>query len=430
MQHSSPVGHRRSAKQSRTRFAAAFSLLALVATGVLGACEPEAAPFCLGGYIPPDSPTTCEGKCTPGSCLDGNTCVGNRCVLTCASHADCLADGTQDCLPAVEDDTKAAIFTCQKNEKPYGWGLICPFGSECGTFHSCKDTGTFCDLTACGGKPEECKLDEAYCRNRVDCIVGKCHDGTGCNVLTCPAADCTTPLSCFSTGLGDANSYCTKQDCQADSECPGGYYCGVTRDPHGICGSMNPAKGDNTLCGTTSDPCVNQADIGTTDSTFEGQLCILRKTCIKRDTCAPCESDLDCSQVPNSLCITLPKEATKRCAPTCKTNADCGPSYECLPADAAAPNGPKACHHRFGACVGTGQFCEPCVNDTDCGPLTGSSICLEASDGSRGCFDLKVGSLACSTNAECPTAPNGVHGECAGGTCAPWPPSGGKGSCW
>lgn len=414
----------------RSRFASAFALLALFLGVGAGACTEEEAPFCLGGYVPKDDPTKCEGKCNPSLCLEGNTCVNNRCVLKCSSHTDCLADGTQDCMAAVEDDTNDPIFTCQKNNKPYGTGAICAFGNECAGVHSCKDTGTFCDPMQCGGNPKECKRDESYCYGRQDCNAGQCHDGSPCFVFDCEVADCTTPLSCLTSGPGDANAFCTKQDCASDADCAGGYYCGVTRDPHGICNSSNPAKGDNNLCGHTSDPCINASDLGKTDSTFEGQLCILRKTCIKRDTCAPCETDLDCSQIPNSRCIALANDMKKRCAPTCKVSSDCGPSYECLPVDPAAPDGEHACYHRFGACVGTGQFCEPCVDDTDCGPLTGSSICLEASDGSKGCVDLKVLNQACTTNADCPKAPNGQNAECAGGTCAPWPPSGGKGSCW
>lgn len=430
MQHSRVIRPHRAAPSTRNHVAAALSFLGLLASVALGACSEE-LPFCFGGYV--NEAGECEGLCRSESCLEGNKCVNNRCVLECTSHTQCAADGTQDCAPAkVDDGDKQDILACLPNAKAYGFGVSCPFGVECGGLKSCPSTGTPCYLDQCGGNPAACTPDVDFCRDRANCLAGKCPDKTPCTVLTCKPEECVAPLSCLTSGEGDVNSYCTKQDCASDADCAGGYYCGVTRDPHGICNSMNPAKGDNGICGKTNEACIDRATIGATDSTFEGQLCILRKTCVKRETCSPCESDVDCSQLPNNVCIALANDSTKRCAPTCTKSADCGPSFECLPVDAAAPDGPRACHHRFGACVGTGKYCEPCTNDTDCGPLTGTSVCLELSDGSRNCLDLTYDSVTCTSDADCPASPSGKHAQCdtASGTCTAFPASSGKASCW
>ena len=407
MQHSPFL---RPGQPARLRFAAALSLLSLLFSGALGACSEEEVPFCFGGFITADG--TCEGKCTPESCLEGNTCVNNRCVLECAAHTDCLADGTQDCAPAVEDDTKREILACQGNNKPYGFTFKCPFGNECSQILSCPETGTPCFLDQCNGVPDACVLDTDYCYGRANCLVGKCPDKKPCTVLTCAASECKAPLSCLSTAVGDANAFCTKQDCQSDAECPGGFYCGTTREARALCGSMNPAKGNNGLCGESDEACIESSSLGMGNTMFEGQLCVLRKTCIQRDTCAPCASDLDCSQIPNSHCITLPNDTTKRCAAECVKDSDCGRAYACQPVDATAPEGPKACFHRFGSCVGDGNYCEPCVNDEDCGSLTGLSVCIQATDGSRGCADLGTSGGPCTSNADCPLSPSGKRAEC------------------
>src|SRR6185369_11981044 len=97
---------------------------------------------------------------------------------------------------------------------------------------------------------------------------GACPDKTACVVPACSEAECL-PLTCKTNGVGDARAYCTKLDCADDSQCPGGYYCGITRDPHTICGLM-PEKGNNTVCGKTAEACVDPATFGMGNTYFEG----------------------------------------------------------------------------------------------------------------------------------------------------------------
>lgn len=405
MQHDQVHRSSHNARPKALRFTGVVAFVALAMLGAMGACTPdEPSAACVGGYVNDDG--VCEGKCSPSKCLAGNTCVNNRCVLVCDVHSDCLEDGSQNCMPAVEDDTNAAIMTCQPNGVTYGVGLKCPFGNECPNVFSCRTTGERCDPNQCGGQPETCKLDADACYARANCTYGKCPDGSACTVFSCGAQDCTAELVCISKGTGDADAYCTKNDCTDDADCPGGFYCGVTRDPHELCNST-PQKGDNAFCGQVpaNTACVDPAALGQGNTMFEGQLCILRKACLARKDCDPCTTDLDCAGVANH-CVTMDKESQKRCARECATSADCGDAAICVAIDPNDVNSNRVCKHKFGACVGAGKFCEPCLNDTDCGPVTGTSACYEYDGGQRGCF------TPCETNADCPPAPSKNTGVC------------------
>lgn len=298
---------------------------------------------CKGGVLVDG---VCEGKCTPDLCVAGNTCVGNECLLVCDSHLDCAVDGTQSCSPAVEDDTNQAIFACLPSGQLPGIGAACPTGTEC----------------AAG-------------------------------------------LECVTAGEGDADAYCTVGDCAADTECAAGYYCAIRRDPHGVCGA-NPPKGDNNFCGNTSDPCIElDANGQATDgsSRFEGSVCMLRRSCLKRDQLAPCTTDLDCSTVAGQKCTAYAGET--RCSRTCGSDQDCTPDNTCDGAQGA-------CVPRFTAWVSTnGSFCEPCLTDEDCGSKGTSLSCVTLSGGEGACFDQAFPDT-CVTDADCPTSPGGVHGSC------------------
>ena len=349
----------------------------------------------------------CEGKCTPDKCIAENTCVGNRCVLKCDAHTDCYPDGSQNCSPATEDDTSAAILTCQFSDVPRGMGIKCPFKTECEGVGVCPN-GKGCERWQCGNQPDTCTRDQAACGENQDCNLGKCPDGSFCTINPCLAADCK-PLSCQTTGEGDADAYCTRQDCETDNDCAGGFYCGITRDPHELCNS-DPQKGDNNLCGMTADACVTKSSLGQGNTLFEGSMCILRKTCLKRAQCSPCMSDLDCSQLPLQSCKQVGGEG--RCVRACAADIDCDPDYMCTEG---------SCVPRFGACKGSGNFCEPCQNDEDCGGVGSRKACIEASGGQRACFnynqfatpcDPAKGCVECTTDLDCPKSPSGKHGEC------------------
>ncbi|MEZ4310204.1 MAG: hypothetical protein R3F14_19355 [Polyangiaceae bacterium] len=387
----------RSARAPRV-FSFLFAAIALVGAGLLApACDGGEPPGedCLGGFITEDG--ECVGKCKPDKCIADNACVDNACQLKCASHKDCYPDGSQDCVPAKEDDTGTDIAVCQFQPRSAGVGTACPFGIECGNWLSCPDNGT-CFASQCGGDAAACVLDSAACEGVENCTYGKCPDGSGCRV-NCQV-DCKPWLECNTKGEADADAYCTKRDCETDADCIGGYYCGIIRDPHEVCGS-SPKKGDNNFCGQTTESCITPGSDGT--SRFEGSLCMLRKSCVKRDQDTPCTTDLDCSQIEGQKCVAYAGET--RCARTCALDTDCLADHTC---DLAA----GACVPRFTSWVGSGGgFCEPCLSDEDCGSKGSTWACSELSGGMRGCFDQAFPDT-CNTNLDCPKSPSGKAGTC------------------
>jgi hypothetical protein len=340
--------------------------------------------FCDGGFIrkvPGSEQGSCEGKCTKAKCVADNTCVDNKCRLACESHLDC-AQGTQDCTSAVEDDTEAKIAICEDNGKA-PMGAKCPFGSECDAIFACPD-GAACDPMVAGGP--------------------------------CPQADCKS-LFCVTTGQGDADAFCTLRDCHADADCSGGYYCAPKRDPHAIC-NANPPKGNSASCGKTSEPCVDPGSFTANGATFvESQLCLLRNRCTPRGQCAPCATDLDCSGIPGQHCKKVGVENV--CTRDCATDTDCLNDYKC---------DTGACVPRFGACTGTGKYCEPCRNDLDCGNKDSTSVCVGLSGGQRACFDIGNG-VACAASTDCPKGPDGHNGQCINEEIGASPGDSGYGSC-
>lgn len=328
-----------------------------------------APPFCEGGFVRSvDGKDVCEGKCTQAACGDGYACVDNKCGLLCAVHAECGDGLSQECALVKEDDTAKDISVCRATGEG-SVGVKCPNGNECDNVFACPD-GKKCD-PACTGD-------------------------------TCPcAADRCKPLFCRTSGIGDADALCTLRDCHADTECPGGFWCATTRDPHQICGTT---KGDNTTCGTTTEDCVDPAQNEANGTTYvEGTICALRTECRPRRQCAPCESDLDCSAIAGQHCKQVGPE--KACVRDCGSDGDCEGGFKCEGG---------SCIPRFGACVGTGQFCEPCRNDLECGDKDSGRACVSFGGAERMCIDVTL-SMSCTTDNDCPVAPDGKHGYCADG---------------
>ncbi|MSP24918.1 MAG: hypothetical protein EXR75_07070 [Myxococcales bacterium] len=440
----------------RTRTLAALGLAIVVSVAVAPTgCSTIAGEPCVGGVLGADG--SCAPKCDPAQCVTGNVCVDNACRLTCDSLEDCNL-GTQSCTLSVEDDTKRAVTVCLGNgEQPplangYPKGIEgegCPFGAMDCSATACAN-GLYCDPAACGGKPDECVLDDAACGDIERCNIGKCTaDGSRCTVTTCDATECA-PLSCLTTGEGDANAYCAHHDCTADAECGAGYYCGVTRDAHDQCGNTcaggkcshdaalacmkdgDCQKGNNTLCGKTLLPCLDLNAAPASTSYFEGSRCVLRKTCLRRDECAPCNSHLDCSLGTASMCVTA--GSANVCARFCTADANCRSDQACLAGGktcgkspalgcAAAEDCPTegdtcvdrmVCVPRSGGCHAESdsaeKFCRACVNDTDCGDKDSKYVCSQLGPGHGACFDLFA--TKCATDADCPTSPSGAHGRC------------------
>jgi hypothetical protein len=299
---------------------------------------------CVGGVLKPDG--TCEAKCDPSRCVANNTCVGNKCVLKCSSHTQCQRY-SQSCLPTVEDDTQAAVNVCTNVETVF-YGDPCPFGEEC----------------AAG-------------------------------------------LYCNRTGPGDGRSYCTPT-CLADPDCPAGYECGFVRDPRELCGVSG--LGESSLCGgeNNTEPCLDTS-VAPTDNSGEfvrGAICLQHRLCLKKEACAQCQTDLDCSWA-GLDCVSAGADG-KRCFARCIQDSDCDADKLC---------GEGHCIPKAGSCTGDG-FCSGCRSDMDC---TFGFTCYQLHGNEKGCVDLRTPtSGGCTSDLDCPLSPGGRRGLCiSGGRCLP-----------
>ena len=312
--------------------------------------------FCVGGFVRMvDGKPTCEGLCKASLCTNpGNVCVDNLCALPCTSTLDCQVG--QVCTVGKDDESGKAISTCQPSGKA-AIGTPCPQGKECASLMACGD-GTPCPANG-------------------SCAVGMCQ-----------------ALVCLSSGVGDADAYCTINDCHADGDCPQGYWCQTIRDPHQICGKPVPP----TLCGKTTDPCVDLSQNAANGTTFaDAPFCTQRNQCRIRKDCDPCMSDTDCGLVAGQHCVQ------GNCAHDCTSDASCLDGFKCSMG---------ACVPRSGSCTamaGTGKFCDTCREQTDCGSglLCGRAVV----DGLRTCLDENP--TACTMDTDCPIAPSGLHAMCA-----------------
>ncbi|MCA9623065.1 MAG: hypothetical protein KC731_28800, partial [Myxococcales bacterium] len=299
------------------------------------------------------------------------------------------------------------------------------------------------------------------------CNVGRCAaTGALCVLNTCSPAECT-PFTCITAGEGDAEAYCTHHDCDDDSECPSGFFCGETRDPRDVC---NTTKGSANLCGdNVADPCLDPASFMDNGAQFfEGSVCLLRKTCLKREDCNPCTTNLDCSWGQAQVCTThaganvcarlctgaadckkdetcapyaaatLGSDKTGFCQDTpgvaCGSAEDCG-GGACLPVTGTCAQAPgfdcaqdadcvtagdvcvprSVCVPSSGACDASDapgdKFCFHCTKDSDCGDASSSMACVDAGRGQLACLDLAF-STSCMADTDCPAAPSGLRGEC------------------
>ena len=422
-------------------------------------------PVCKNGIV--DAAGNCVAKCDPAKCLEDNVCADNACRLLCTSHEECIL-GTQECAATVEDDTGRTVQVCAEsgrqpalngNGYPEGsYGTPCLFGdANCGDYQSACPNGLECNFGAqC--EAGTCELDAAVCGEDPQCNVGRCSEGgQRCTFNTCTQEECT-PFVCIGAGEGDADAYCSHRDCDDDSECPAGFYCGVTADPHSICGptcngstcSGGPNDGGNcgddgdcqvgnsNYCGTTTQGCIDPAGDNGGAQYVEGTLCLMRNTCLKREPCTPCSGNLDCSLGADVCQIHL---GANVCARLCDSPDDCTPDEICVgylaatgklgtcgatptvdcnvPEDCPTPGDTcserSVCVPASGKCDASdapgNKFCYHCVDDRDCGPPGSSMACVEVGGNMKGCFDLAFPD-ACTTDNDCPLSPSGLHGEC------------------
>lgn len=300
-----------------------------------------------------DEAGNCVAKCDDTMCNAGNFCVDNSCKLQCAAHIDCPA-GYQCTGSGKKDSDGSDITFCAPSDFPMGEGGYlwpCPNGDECGT------------------------------------------DGV-----------------CIGAGPGDIDAYCTKYDCQDDSGCPSGMWCGVLRDFHQVCN--NP---DYPAAGIEPDPgdCIDPASFTADGKTYRlGPVSLLRNACLRRNYCAECDTDMDCSLNAGYVCVKTDASQKGYCSRSCTEAKQSCPwegASTCSVVDSAKGD---TCNPTYGACAGNKDVCSPCRNDDDCWDSSSSTrrMCLRSMFSLEPyCVDIDT---KCQADADCPKSGAGVQMQC------------------
>ncbi len=289
-----------------------------VGIGVLAACSSN------------DDKTATPVKCDDAKCAAGNKCLPlngeTKCRKTCSSNAD----------PATS----------------------CPFG------YTCTDTlegvEPFCIQDTAlrdDGKPLEKKASGQW--------GASCQANLG---IENPGCDTEQGFYCYGVAPTDGDAYCTRYDCEKDSDCGAGFWCGK----------------------------INQTpNVQTAKRTTFGEV---QNVCLRRTYCSTCKVDLDCPPVAGKTqhCIEDASGAGF-CTPECDKTGNCPNEATC-----ASVGDLKVCYPRATVCVGDGSLCSPCRVDTDCGE---DGICV------KGQYTTEK-SCAKKSTKSCGTASKPTNGSC------------------
>lgn len=376
----------------RPAHAARRFLFLLAASVVLAACgsDPEPAGTVCGGVVREGQ---CYQRCEDNRCLEGNACVFTEdrpegyCTIPCQDSGMC--PWGHACYSAVPDSTGGTGNYCLSlglpdDGKP---GAVCETTDQCDSGH-----GLYCFEGAC---TFPCSSVLSTCPEGMMCKgdpgagpgdpAGYCVTATpdfgisGRYGSDCPFGDsqCDADAGFICVGTeGTTDAHCSKPDgCDADADCPTGYWCGTTR------------------------------------TTEEGEIDFTKqpKTCLRRGFCHPCETDLDCGHEMNAICVPDTR-GEKFCSSACM-----GGTNSCIIGTTCEDvgDGRTACRPDVGYCYSKDpKGCDPCRIDSDCGP---NAWCA------TGKWGYKPGINWCSTPCgpadehgknPCPVAPNGQEMLC------------------
>lgn len=342
----------------------------------------------------------CYAKCNPASCADGTECVTTElakegdCMPACTKTSECLLGAA--CTEQTRQGTTETAMFCTPRiyltddaGKPKAAGLPgdpCTSSAECDDGHGvrCVD-GTCTSVPSCGGLKDCAAGSGTACVTKdgvTGCFPVKEH-GKGQYGSVCPngAADCDAGAGFVCVGAaGDIDAYCAKKGkdvCKTDADCSPGFWCGET----------TPVDDkNNKLWDQTS------------------------AICLRRSFCAPCATDLDCSQQTGAVCVP-DAQGEKFCSLPCDpTKPSCRRGSECVDVGAGA----FACRPITGAChaKGTPSGCDACRIDKDCGP---GAICRGSKEGFQPTVPtcaVPCGPKDASGKPTCPKAPNGFEMVC------------------
>jgi hypothetical protein len=335
-----------------------------------------------------------SSRCSPGNqCIDDGSGSGPACHLVCTQQSQCPAGYyCNDGAPGQPSNWCVPATLAAADGSPFTQG-----GGQFGT--PCLPTG------------------------------GEGNNG---------ACDVADGFVCYGQSPTDAEAYCTVYGCQADSDCPGSWWCETVDvapnvdtvkrsfgQTHTVCRPRQYCatcaldhdcpllKTSPSATGGTQQHCVADQQGGTfcspqcssnADCPLDAQCVTSFPVCLPAQG-TPCESDEDCPAA-NS---TYQHCYAGSCTPECASAADCtGSSQRC--------GSLGACQPRAGVCVGNGGFCDPCRSDADC--AQGGGVCLDA---------IYSTERYCSvpTRGACPSATQqGVTINLPGQGMCPAPPAG------
>ena len=287
-----------------------FTITTFVGVGILAACSSENT----------QQPATCDSaKCAPGN----------------------------ECLP-LNGEVKCRK-TCSSNDDP---ATSCPFG------YTCTDTET--------GVSPFCIQDTAL-RDDGNPVEKKPSGQWG---APCPATggfenaacDLDQNFYCYGTSPTDAEAYCTRYECEKDSDCGAGFWCSqINQQPNVKTARRSPSS------------------IG-----------VVQNVCLRRTYCSTCKVDLDCPSIGGKAQHCVDDAAGGRfCAPECDTSQACPNEARCRDV-----GGLKVCYPRASVCTGDGSLCSPCRVDSDCAE---GSVCTKGTYTTEKACTKKVSSCE-----ECP----------------------------
>ncbi|GAC1540645.1 MAG: hypothetical protein NVS3B10_05300 [Polyangiales bacterium] len=300
---------------------------------------------------PPPNTSGLQLTCDQTQCLPGNKClVGDgelKCRRPCSSNTDPSTNCPSGAVCEGGNTPSVIADGCTKGTAAATTQLCGAFTSLGGTHLTSYTCGanapTGCinagDPTqwCCNDAPAEV-YDTPFCKRITrPYTAGPKQWGAPCNPTggldKNPDCDTAQGFSCYGTSPADGAAYCTRYDCNADSECGQGFYCGTINVAPNV---------------TTAKPTFHQ----------------VTNVCLRRTFCAPCIADFDCPSVNGAPqhCVG-DQNGAGFCAPECTDNTNCALEARCIDGGV----GTKICYPRAGVCIGDKSLCSPCRNDGDCG---------------------------------------------------------------
>lgn len=323
--------------------------------------------------------------CLVATCVSGlSACTAKPTKIgtACKTTADCNVTG-QVCAPGLEGGASICTHTCATQSGDTG----CPVGFDC--YPADATIGMTCNKAryevAPTGAPlligVDCSKDDTVCGS-----LGSTNAALSCRKLENTTTKMPNP--------NDPAAYCTGV-CSTDADCPLQFECLTDYDK--------------------------------------------AKKCLRRALCSECVVNDNCP-ADNPICIPTKDGTSHYCSKTCGKAGDCGgvqnTAFVCDFTSDSTGSDVAACIHRFGACVGQGNVCDPCRSDADCSHAgnacyqniaSGEAFCIKGCKADADCSPATLTNIKCdNTDLYDPkTNPGGMSGEICNADATP-----GAITCW